>query len=214
MLHLLQQVSLLVGDSEKFAIGKPHTQVFKLDEKLRSLISSVAPHKNKSRFAMLREVIELQSQYCDSLLNSKDMMEEVKTADLVIGDSFYPCSSLIATKFSLPHVTIATSTLGRFTQIAFGVHNPPSYVPQIYSGLVGDHFTFLQRIHNIFSWIVIHMAFHFVLCPPYEELKAKHNIAPNESIKETMGKVDLIIGQVDFPIDVPRPLLPSKYLDV
>ena len=212
MLHLLQQVHILVGNSEKAAKGKPHTQVYKLDEKLRSLISSHAPNKKSNLLALLQEVLQLQSQYCDSLLNNKDMMEEVKTADVIIGDSLYMCSALVAAKFSLPHVTLVMSNLGTPTLVAYGVHNPPSYVPHpLFSGLAGDQFSFLQRVLNTVSWITHPMMFHFLICPPYEEIRVKHNIAPNKSIRETLGRVDLIIGQVDFPIEVPRPLLPSKY---
>ena len=214
LLHLLHEVQILVGDSEKAAKGKPHTQVYKLDEKLRSLVTSLALHKEKNRFAIVGKIMGLQTQYCDSLFNNKDMMEEVKTADLIIGDSIYLCSSLVAAKFSLPHVTIAMSNLDTATLLACGVHNPPSYVPHALSGLAGDQFSFFQRVQNTFNWIIRAMMFHFLICPIYEEIKVKHNIAPNKSISETLGRVDLIIGQVDFPIDVPRPLLPSKYLDI
>ena len=213
-LHLLQQVHILVGDSEKAAIGKPHTQVYKLDEKLRSVLSSLAPHNEKNRLSAVRSLLQLQSQYCDSLLNNKDMMEEVKTADLIIGDSFYSCSALVAAKFSLPHATVVMSRLSRLSLFAYGVHNPPSYVPHLFSGLAGDQFSFLQRVQNTFYWIIHPIMFHSLICPFFEEIKVRHNIAPNKSIKETLGRVDLIIGQVDFPIDVPRPLLPSKYLNI
>ena len=188
--------------------------MYKLDEKHRSLISSFAPNKKNNLLVEFREILQLQSQYCDSLLNNKDMMEEVKTADLIIGDSAYPCSALVAAKFSLPHVTIVMSTLSIPTLFAYGVHSPPSYVPHLLSGLAGDQFSFLQRVQNTVSWISSPIVFNFLICPPYEEIRVKHNIAPNQSIRETLGRVDLIIGQVDFPIEVPRPLLPSEYLDI
>ena len=185
-----------------------------MDEKLRSLVTSLALHKEKNRFAIAGKIMGLQTQYCDSLFNNKDMMEEVKTADLIIGDSIYLCSSLVAAKFSLPHVTIATSTLAAPPLIAFGVHSPPSYVPHPLSGLIGDQFGLLQRVQNTINWFAGYIGFYFIICPFYDEIKVKHNIAPNKSIRETLGRVDLIIGQVDFPIEAPRPLLPSKYLDI
>ena len=194
-------------------MNKPTTRVFKLDEKAHSLVSSHAPSKASNFLVEISILMKIQSQYCDSLLNNKHLMEEVKTADLIIGDSFYLCSSLIADKFSLPHVTMVMTKLFLPTMIAFGVHQQPSYVPQLLLGFAGD-LRFLQRVQNIFSWIVTHMAFHFVICPAYDEVKVKHDIAPNKSIRETLGRVDLIIGQVDFPIEVPRPLLPSKYVSV
>ena len=85
--------------------------------------------------------------------------------------------------------------------------------PHLLSGLAGDQFSFLQRVQNTVSWISSPIVFNFLICPPYEEIRVKHNIAPNQSIRETLGRVDLIIGQVDFPIEVPRPLLPSEYLE-
>ena len=49
------------------------------------------------------------------------------------------------------------------------------------------------------------------LCSLYGNIKAKHNITPDKSIDETLGRVDLIIGQMHFGLEHARPLYPSKY---
>ena len=205
----LQQLNILVGDTEKSAIGQPNTRAFKLDAKLHSMISSHSPHQATSIAGEFKELLELQRQYCDSLLNNKGLMEGFRSADLIIGDSLYPCSSLIADIFSLPHVIIGSL----HAPIACGVHNPPSYVPNPLLGHSGS-LGFFHRIQNTILWLGSQAFFHFIICPFYEEIKVRHNIAPNKSIRETLGRVDLIIGQVDFPIEAPRPLLPSKYLEI
>ena len=211
---VLKQVDILVGDSPKAVTDNPNTRVFKLNVKSQSSFSPQALSKMASPLEEMKMLFALLSENCDSLLNNEDLMEEIKTsADLIIGDSLDLCSSLIADKFSLPHVTIVMSTFGIPTLMAFNVHNPPSYVPQVFSELAGD-LGFLPRVKNTFSWIKNYLIFHFVICPAYDKVKVKHNITPNKSIRETLGRVDLLIGQVDFPIEVPRPLLPSKYLDV
>lgn len=203
------KVLLLVGDSEKSAFGKPNTRTFKLDEKLRTAIATFAPHQLGSSFM---ELLKLWIPYCDALLSDKDAMDEIKNSQLIIGDSLYLCSSLVAAEFSLPHVTIAMSLLSTPTLRAFGVPSPPSYVPQAFPGIVGE-FSFFERVQNIIGWIGSYVMFHYSFCPRYGEIKTKHNIAPQDSCEVTLGKVDLIIGQMEFPIESPRPLLPSRYIN-
>ena len=162
LLRLSQQVHILVGDSDKAVIGKPHTQVFKLDEKLRSLLSS-STLNNLNRFSAIRRFTERTSQYCDLFLKNKNMMEEVKTANLIIGDFAHVCSSLVAAKFSLRQVVIVMAKLSTLSLIPLGVHNPPSYVPHPHSGLAGDQLTFLQRVQNTFIKISDYVIFHFLI---------------------------------------------------
>jgi len=43
----------------------------------------------------------------------------------------------------------------------------------------------------------------------FNGLKVKHGITPSKNIHETLGRVDLILGQMDFVLEDPRPLLPN-----
>ncbi|KAJ7334418.1 hypothetical protein OS493_014732 [Desmophyllum pertusum] len=147
----------------------------------------------------------MQSLYCDEMFSNAELMEETKHADLVVGELFYLCGSLVADKLSLPLVII-TKSLSSPTSIALGLPSPPSYVPQ---WNVPDELNFANRVQNVLNRMLLYVFYLYDVCPMYAEIKAKHNITPNKTIQETLGRADLIIGQVDFMLAPPRPLLPN-----
>ena len=156
------------------------------------------------------KLADVQNRYCSALLDNKHLMAELKDADVIIGDSVYPCASMIAAKYSIPHVAILMSVLATPMFHAYGIHNPPAYAVQVLPGIPG-RLNFLQRVQNVFGWMATYLVFHLFFCTPYEGIKVKYNIVPHQSVQETIGTVDLIIAQVEFPLETPRPLLPSEY---
>jgi len=152
-----------------------------------------------------------QTLYCDDLLGHTEVMEEIEHADLVVGEMLYLCSALVADKFDLPHVIISASTLSTPTGLPFGIPSPPSYVPQWGASLTPE-LRFVDRVKNLIKWILSYGFYLYDLCPMFNGLKVKHGITPSKNIHETLGRVDLILGQMDFVLEDPRPLLPSKYL--
>ena len=156
----------------------------------------------------MTESARLKAVYCDALLSTVDLMEKINSSDLIIGDGFYFCSSLIARKFSIPHVVIVTSTLSLPTMHAFSLPVPPSYIPQFKSALT-DNMSFMQRVKNSCQWLLVYWTFWYRMVPPFQDLKEKHDIAPHETMYQTLGRVDLIISQRPFILEYPRPLLPS-----
>jgi len=84
----------------------------------------------------------------------------------------------------------------------------PAYVPQFKSAL-GNNLNLAERIKNVYHWIAVYLAFHVGMVPPFKELKDKYKITHNRGLYETLGRVDLIIGQVGFFLDYPRPILPN-----
>ncbi|KAL9988788.1 hypothetical protein ACROYT_G003276 [Oculina patagonica] len=147
--------------------------------------------------------------YCDTQLSNQELMKEVESADLVIGDAMYLCSFLIADKFSLPHVTILTSALSTATgTLPLNLESLPSYIPQGFSAMA-DSMSFSERAKNTLIWLFNKIASEYVMLPLYQELKEKYNITPDKSLQQTFDAVDLIIVQTNFAIDYPRPLLPN-----
>jgi len=152
-----------------------------------------------------------QTLYCDDLLGNKEVIEEIKHADLVVGEILYLCSTLVADKFDLPHVIVSGATLSIPTGHSFGIPSPPSYVPQWGASLTPE-LRFVDRVKNVVKWMFSYGFFFYTICPMFNELKVKHGITPSKNMHETLGRVDLILGQMDFVLEDPRPLLPSKYL--
>ena len=157
----------------------------------------------------LNNIPQLMYDYCDAKLSDQTIINEVKSADLVIGDGMYLCSSLIADKFSLPHVTVLESSLTSATVIhPYNVADLPSYIPQFFSGMT-DKMSFLQRAENTLRWLMNRIISPRNFRKAFLKLKEKHSITPEKSLEQTLQKVDLILVQTEA-YDYPRPLLPSK----
>ncbi|KAL9988799.1 hypothetical protein ACROYT_G003287 [Oculina patagonica] len=204
------QVKIFVGATQSYAANDPKVRVFK-DDKAATILSNPITSRDLKASSLrqeLRMLLMLQSLYCDDMLGNKELMEEIRHADLVVGELLYLCSSLVADQLSLPHVIISASSLSTPTAFAFGLPSPPSYVPQLGVPLTHE-LKFVDRVKNVLQWMSINAFYVFDLCPIFNELKTKHNIAPNKSIQETLGKVDMIISQMDFTLEPARPLFPN-----
>ena len=154
---------------------------------------------------------ESSRAYCDAQLSNQELVEEIKSADLIIGDALYPCSFLIADKFSLPHVTILMSALSTGTgNLPLNLASLPSYIPQMFSAL-SDSMSFTERAKNTLMWTMYRLTSRYMFLSIYQDLKEKHNITPDKTLQQTFNAVDIIIVQTNFAIDYPRPLLPSEY---
>ena len=208
-------MKIFVGATQSYAANDSNARVYN-DDKIAALFRN--PPEVVSRYMMtmpdieqLRELLMYQSCYCDDLLSNAGFMEEIKHADLVVGEILYLCSALVADKFDLPHVIISATSLSTPTGLAFGLPSPPSYVPQWGASLTQE-LRFVDRVKNAVQWMLLYVYHIYDLCPMFNELKVKHGITPNKNIYETLGRVDLVLGQMDFVLDgQPRPLLPSKY---
>ena len=143
------------------------------------------------------------------MLSDMELMKETNDADLVVGELWYLCSALVADKLSVPHVLISAATFSTPTSFAVGVPAPLAYIPQI-SNNDNRISNIIDRGRNVLQWILLHWYYMQDFCPLYGNIKAKYNITPNKSIHETLGRADLIIGQIPFGLEHPRPVHPSK----
>jgi len=159
--------------------------------------------------SQILEVFELQKTYCDNFLTDKSVLEELKTADVVVGDSLYLCSTLVAAKFSIPHVVIVESGLGTPMLQLYHVSTYPSYTPQMLSVISPDGMNLLGRIKNfavyLTRFLLVEVCYYY-----YGGLIEKHNINPQDSIRKTLSTVDLILLEKDLVLDYATPIPPCK----
>ena len=203
---------IFVGSSlQSYAANNPNMRFFD-DSKVfaKSPPPSAQERKRIGSRGELIGLLTLQSFYCDEMLSNAELMKEVNRADLVVGELAYLCSSLVADKLSLPHVLVSATTLSVPTAFALGLPSSPSYVPQ-WKVPYSDEWSFVDRFRNVLQWTSMYTLYTQNLCPLFQNIKEKHNITPNKSIQETLGRVDLLIGQMQFGLELPRPLYPSKY---
>jgi hypothetical protein len=177
------------------------------------LVSKMTSDKGISFLDEVSGLFKLQRNYCDLFLSSQEMMDELKGADILIGDAIYPCSSLVADKFDVPHVLINMHSLSSPFERRFGISSNPSYIPQLKSGL-SSKMGFLYRMKNLGFFLVNIFISEAFLYPTYSELKIKHKIKPHKSIRDSMATVDMILLEKDFIMDNAQPILPSKCLRV
>lgn len=207
------QVDIYVGDIGDYAARDPLVRLYKTPEEFYQATGKSSslhgPNPDATAFSMMNLLAPFHAMYCDALLKSKESMERISNADLIIGDGLYLCSSLIADRFSLPHVVIVTQTLSIPTMRVFGLPMPPAYVPQFRSSFT-DRQTFAQRLKNLYDWLLVYWVVYFRMTPPFQELKAKYEITPQKGLYETLGRVDLIISQKPLILEYPRPLMPCK----
>ncbi|KAJ7394437.1 hypothetical protein OS493_000246 [Desmophyllum pertusum] len=114
------QVKIFVGASQSFAANDPNVRIFN-DVKFAKFFSApptASEFKAMAGIAEMKFVLKLQSLYCDDMFSNAELMEETRHADLVVGELFYLCSSLVADKLSLPLVIISAVSISSPTSIA------------------------------------------------------------------------------------------------
>lgn len=186
-----------MGDCSTYAAKEANIKWFKCPEEIKLTTIPNVIHLPQEMFA-----------YCNAKFSDDAIMDEVKSADLVIGDGMYTCSSLIADKFSKPHVTVLMSSMTTATSLPFNVAAHPSYLPQFLSGMT-DNMNFLQRAENAVWWLTNTIHFRPKFENNYSVLKEKFNITFERSLQQTLQKVDLVLFQTEA-FDYPRPILPCK----
>lgn len=206
-------MEIFVGDTEMYALNSPLARSYKTSQAFKTALEEILKRVGKSFggnvVTEMKSLASIQALYCDEVLGNNEVMKSVKRAELLVSDSLYMCGSLIADRFSLPHVVVFTNSLSTPTAHAFSLPMSPAYVPQFKSAL-GDNLNFVKRIKNVYQWIAVYLAFHIGMVPPFKKLKDKYQITPNRGLYESLGRVDLIIAQMGFFLDYPRPILPSK----
>ena len=201
----------MVGDTESYVTSHQNVRVYKTPQLFyQIMLTRRGPKKGLDVVTEMAGMSKLMAMYCEGVLNDEELRTDFQNADVIIGDGLYMCSSLIASKFSLPRIVVVLGTLNLPAMRAFGVSLTPSYVPQFKSTLADD-LSFVERLQNVYHWILVYWAFNYGMVPPFQDLKNRYDITPQETIYETLGRVDLIISQKPFILEYPRPLLPSKF---
>ena len=204
------QVILFVGATAKYATNNPYVRFF--NDSQTFSVHTPASGNRKTPLTLREEftvLLTAQLSYCDEMLSNVELMKETNDADLVVGELWYLCSALVADKLSVPHVLISPATLSTPYAFALGLPAPLAYVPQINND-ANKMSNIIDRGKNVLQWISLYWYYLQDLCSLYGKIKAKYNITSNKSIQETLGRADLIIGQMPFGLEHPRPVHPSK----
>lgn len=156
-------------------------------------------------------LVEFQNALCEGVLNSTEMLKEVKNFDLLVYDSpAGMCGVLVSELLNIPRVQIQYHP-----NSPFGFDNmipmPVSYVPGLFSGL-SDEMTFMERIINLLSYLLIKTFWiDLVYSSAMNDHKIKYKIKPGKSYQDSIGDAELVLIEADFALEYPQPLLPGIY---
>ena len=153
---------------------------------------------------------KLHLTMCESLLNSTELLQELKDFDLIVYDSFGPCAVLLSDLLRLPKVAISITPPNNPFSIFHMVPMPLSYVPIHQSGY-SSNMTFIQRAVNVVSYCLMQALFEILYVRSYDALMAKFNISAERSFRESFGNAELVIFLADFAMEYPQALLPGGF---
>ena len=161
------------------------------------------------RYLIGWNVLDIQLVLCECLLNSSDILQELKSFDLIVFDASAPCGVLVSQLLDIPSVMINAMGPSNYPLSLYHmVPMPVSYVPMQESGFTSK-MTFLQRVVNLGIYCVSRVLLDLFFARSFDVLKAKFNIKPERSFEEGFGDVELVIFSADFALEYPQPRLPG-----
>lgn len=172
---------------------------------------SVTKARNDSKnevsgFQKLDSFAEFHANFCRSLLD----WEGIKgmKPNIIVGDSHFSCSGLVAEFFNVKFVLVCPSGLTHAMLPVFKSPNPLSYAPQPFTGL-DDNMTFTERLINVAGFSLANIIGRVFMFPAMDKVKQQYNIKPDVSTGEALGKAEVVLVQSHFALDFPRPLTPG-----
>ena len=195
--------------------GKITHKLFQVPYEVGTTVESVAndlTEKGANLWEAFLALNEFDKVSCECLLNSSDILIDLKGFDLLVHDSSAICFVLLAEYLDIKRVEIISGTPNTPLSVKHMIPMPVSYIPQAYT-LPGyamtDKMTFKQRVVNLGMYI----GGLFGLAVQYRtmnSIKYKYNIKPERSFQEASGDAELVLITADFALEYPQPLLPGK----
>ncbi|XP_072051750.1 UDP-glucuronosyltransferase 2B7-like [Amphiura filiformis] len=149
---------------------------------------------------------------CRALLSDNNLFEKLKSEefDILIGDALTPCDIFIANILRIPWIAVTASREYLcISNFVFRVSAELSYVPVVGSHKKTDNMTFMQRVHNTFSYFYLNFKLMPYFLNDFIEMKQEYNIAPNMDLWEMASKAEIWLSQTSTVLDFPAPGLPN-----
>lgn len=109
----------------------------------------IRPALERNRYLIRWSVLDIQLVLCECLLNSSDILRELKSFDLIVFDSSASCGVLVSQLLDIPNVMINAMGPPNYPLSLYHmVPMPVSYVPMQESGFTSK-MTFVQRVANL-----------------------------------------------------------------
>ena len=148
---------------------------------------------------------------CENLLYNQEVMGRLRLEgfDVVLGDPFLPCGTILAETLSVPIVYFLRGLPCGLEESGAQCPSPPSYVPRFFSGL-SDTMTFPQRVKNMviygFESVICH-----IMYARFDELASRY-LEKDISYKELLSHGAIWLLRYDFAFLFPKPVMPNMVL--
>ena len=156
----------------------------------------------------INNLYEMQRVICEYMLNDTVLLQELKSFDLIVYESFSFCAVLVSELLGIPKVIIFSGPPNGPGTFAHNIPHPVSYIPAPMT-LFTSEMTFLQRLVNFGVYNFIQSAEQVLIARYMGSLKEEYNITPGKSYQEAAGNAELVLFLADFALEYPQPLLPG-----
>ena len=130
------------------------------------------PALERNRYSIGWNVLSIQLVLCECLLNSSDILQELKSFDVIVFDSSAPCGVLVSQLLDIPTVLINVMGPPNYPLSLYHMAPMPvSYVPMQESGFT-SRMTFLQRDANLGIYCVTRIVLDLFLDRSFDASKA------------------------------------------
>lgn len=169
----------------------------------------VKPTVEKGPIQLIMNMVEFQRLVCESLLNSTELLQDLRNFDLIVYEGVALCGVLVGEHLGIRSVGIFSVIPSPGSYLM--PPSPISYVPLRMTGFT-DKMSFLQRVMNLVAYVAFRVIVNRFFLGSMAALKAKYNITPEISCGEAFGRDELVIVASDFSLEYPQPLLPGTYI--
>ncbi|XP_078344951.1 2-hydroxyacylsphingosine 1-beta-galactosyltransferase-like [Oculina patagonica] len=171
----------------------------------------IRPALEENKYMIGWNMNRIQLVMCECLLNSSELLQELKSFDLILFDSTAPCGVLLSQVLDIQTVIIVIGPPNYAFAIYHMVPLPLSYVPMRGSEFTSK-MTFMQRVGNVGMYGLIKVLLNLLFVRPWDALKVKFNIKPERNFQEGYGDAEMVIFLADFALEFPQPLLPGNIM--
>lgn len=133
---------------------------------------------------------------------------------LFADNTLFGCGNLLKEKVGIPSIVDFSSWgLNDLYNWQYGINWPLSYIPAHGVYKTREHgIPFLWRVANVLAYFAMNILEKGAKRLGMGSLKSKYDIAPDKSFSQIVSETDLVLIPIDWALEWPRPVPPSKSL--
>ncbi|XP_077989888.1 UDP-glucuronosyltransferase 2B15-like [Glandiceps talaboti] len=179
-------------------------------DKLTEYTPNLALSDTFGWYNLMFKILYLLSWDCDEMFADNAVLKRLKDSnfDLVVSHAGTPCQALLAHYLDKPFVLVSgVRVIPEFDAFMYNIPNNLAYVPCMGTGLI-DKMSFFDRVYNAVDFVMKYIAYNMLLAV-YGQVKYKHNIKPDLSIRDVFVDAELFLFNTDMTLHTPRPFMPN-----